>query len=114
MAAKKGVMGRDPTIAFIPVLMGALVLTEVDAAGLMGVFVPAEIDDVTDPVAAFSVFCRVSAVFRFVVGICFRSFCCWMVPSKAPWSDDLRTDRRVGSGGRLKWRCGVGVSEASD
>ena len=79
-----------------------MVLTEVDAAGLMGVFVPAEVDDVTDPVAAFSVFCGVSAVLRFVVGICFRSFCCWMVPCNDLWADDLCTDRRIGSGGRLK------------
>jgi hypothetical protein len=90
-------------------LEGAFVPAEVDAAGLLGVFVPAVLDDVADPVAAaLLVFCRFPVDFLFLIRISFRSFCSSAVPCQSPGLIDLLCVGRVGSvfTGRFKGRCG--------
>src|SRR6187200_2032570 len=89
-------------------LLDAFGLAEAEAVDLVELLLFADVDDVTDPVATALAFRGLSADFCLLVENCFRSFCAWMVPCDSLWSDDPRTPRRSGSGGR---RCGLVVSE---
>ena len=90
-------------------LFDAFGLADAEAVDLVELLPFADVEDVTDPVTALLAFRGLSADFCLLVENCFRRFCAWRVPCL--WSDDPRTPRRSGSGGR---RCGLAVSEELD